>query len=106
MSGRPSWKSAEIGQNRPFSAFFALFRRVPRAPGKSRKRRKKAFFLRYPRISLNPPSLKPPFAALQLELKIVGAISFCRGAALRKRNRNLLRLFLRNKAKNNLSGSK
>ena len=25
----------EIGQNRPFSAFFALFRRVPRAPEKS-----------------------------------------------------------------------
>ena len=59
MSGRPSWKSAEIGQNRPFSAFFALFRRVPRAPGKSRKRRKKAFFLRYPRISLNPHLLNP-----------------------------------------------
>ena len=65
MSGRPSWKSAEIGLFRPFSAFFALFRRVQRAPGKSRKRRKKAFFLRYPRISLNPPSLKPPFAAPQ-----------------------------------------
>ena len=60
MSGRPAWKSAEIGQNRPFSnAFFAVFRRVPRAPGKSRKRRKKAFFLRYPRISLNPHLLNP-----------------------------------------------
>ena len=57
MSGRPSRKSAEIGLFRPFSAFLgrnALFRRVRRAPGKSRKRRKKAFFLRYPRISLNP----------------------------------------------------
>ena len=59
MSGRPSWKSAEIGLFRPFSAFFALFRRVRRAPGKSRKRRKKAFFLRYPWISLNPHLLNP-----------------------------------------------
>ena len=54
MSGRPSWKSAEIGLFRPFSAFFALFWRVQRAPGKSRKRRKKAFFLRYPQICLSP----------------------------------------------------
>ena len=53
-SGLPSWKSAEIGLFRPFSAFFTLFRRVRTAPGKSRKRRKKAFFLRYPRICLNP----------------------------------------------------
>ena len=59
MSGHPSWKSAEIGLFRPFSAFFALFRRVRRAPGKSRKRRKSAFFLRYPRISLNPYLLNP-----------------------------------------------
>ena len=57
--GRPSWKSAEIGLFRPFSAFFALFRRVRRAPGKSRKRRKKAFFLRYPQICLNPHLLNP-----------------------------------------------
>ena len=40
----------EIGRNRPFSPFFCLFH----PPGKSRKRRKKAFFLGYPRISLNP----------------------------------------------------
>ena len=45
--------------NRPKSAFFALFRRARRAPGKSRKREKKAFFLRYPRISLNPHLLNP-----------------------------------------------
>ena len=45
--------------NRPKSAFFALFRRVRRAPGKSRKRRKKAFFLRYPQICLNPHLLNP-----------------------------------------------
>ena len=54
MSGRPSWKSAEISLFRSFSAFFALFRRVRGASGKSRKRRKKAFFLRYPQIYLNP----------------------------------------------------
>ena len=59
VSGRPSWKLAKIGQNRPFSAFLALFRRVRRAPGKSRKRRKKAFFLRYPQICSNPHLLNP-----------------------------------------------
>ena len=59
MSGRPSWKSAEIGLFRPFFAFFALFRRARRAPGKSRKRRKKAFFLRCPQICLNPHLLNP-----------------------------------------------
>ena len=50
----------EIGRNRPFSPFFCLFRpfrRGRRAPGKSRKRRKKAFFLRYPGICLNPDLL-------------------------------------------------
>ena len=59
MSGRPSWKSAEIGLFRPFSAFFSLFQRVRRAAEKSRKRRKKAFFLRYPQIRLNPHLLNP-----------------------------------------------
>ena len=33
----------EIGRYRPFSAFFTLFRGVRRAPGKSRKRRKRPF---------------------------------------------------------------
>ena len=59
MSGRPSRKSAEIGLFRPFSAFFALFRKARRAPGKSGKRRKKAFFLRFPWICLNPHLLNP-----------------------------------------------
>ena len=61
MSGRPSRKSAEIGLFRPHSAFFALLWRARRAPGKSRKRRKKAFFLRYPQICLNPHLLHPYF---------------------------------------------
>ena len=59
MSSRPSWKSVKIGLSRPFSAFFAFFRRVRSAPGKSRKRRKKAFFLRCPLIFLNPHLLSP-----------------------------------------------
>ena len=59
MSGLPSWKSAEIGLFRPFSAFLALFQRARTAPGKSRKQRKKAFFLRYPRICLDPHLLNP-----------------------------------------------
>ena len=55
----------EIGRNRPFcapfSAFFALFRRVRRALGKSKKTEEKGLS---PQISidlLKPPSLKPPF---------------------------------------------
>ena len=44
---------------RPFSAFFALFRRPRTTPGKSGKRRKKAFFLRNLQISLNPHFLNP-----------------------------------------------
>ena len=45
VSGRPCWKSAKIGLLRPFPEGTAL--------GKSRKRRKKAFFLRYSRIFLH-----------------------------------------------------
>ena len=57
---------AALPGNRPKSASFAFFclffaqlRRVRRAPGKSRKRRKRAFFLRYPQICLNPHLLNP-----------------------------------------------
>ena len=49
----------EIGRNRSFPAFFALFRRARRPPGKSRKSRKRAFFLRCPWICLNPHLLNP-----------------------------------------------
>ena len=47
--------SAFLPGNRPFAAFFALF--LPSA--KSRKRRKKAFFRRYPPICLNTRLLNP-----------------------------------------------
>ena len=54
----------KIGRNRPFSPFFCLFRPFPEGAkstwGKSRKRRKKAFLLRYPQICLNPHLLNPP----------------------------------------------
>ena len=59
MSGRPSRKSAKIGLFGPFSAFFAIFQRAQTALGKSRKWRKKAFFIRYPLICLNPHLLNP-----------------------------------------------
>ena len=49
-----SWKLADIGLSRPFSAFFALYRSARTARGKSRKWRTKAFFLRYPRICFSP----------------------------------------------------
>ena len=65
LSALPSWKSAEIDLFRPFSAFFCPFRRVRRAPGKSRKRRKRGLFPQISSDLLKPPSLKPPSAAAQ-----------------------------------------
>ena len=65
MSGRPSWKSAG-------SAFFALFGRVRRPPGKSRKR---PFCLRYPQICLNPHLLNPHFQGC--ENGVFGKWCFC-----------------------------
>ena len=53
----------EIGRNRPFSPFFCLFRPFPEGAKGTWKiwgyRRKKAFFLRYPQICLNPHLLNP-----------------------------------------------
>ena len=54
---------AALPGNRPKSAKIALF--LPRAPGKSRKRREKGLFPQISSDLLKPPSLKPPFAALQ-----------------------------------------
>ena len=55
---------------RPLFALFPPFSRT--APGISRRRSKKPFFLRYP--VLNAPSLEPPFAALQLSTEIPSKI--------------------------------
>ena len=43
-----------------------------RAPGKSRKRRKKAFFLRYPQICLNPHLLNPHLRHSNRCFKFIG----------------------------------
>ena len=59
MSGCPSWKTGLFGLLRLVSAFFALFRRVRRATGKSGKAKKKAFCLGEPWICLNPISEAP-----------------------------------------------
>ena len=59
VSALLSWKSAETGFFCTFSAFFGFFRRARTAPGNSRKRRKKAFFLRLPPIRLSPHLLNP-----------------------------------------------
>ena len=56
----------EIGRNRPGRLFSAFFRRAQTAPGKSRKRRQKALFHRYPLICIKPHLSKTPFATLQL----------------------------------------
>ena len=65
MSGRPSWKSAKIG---PFLPFFCLFRPFPEGAESTWKIKKTEEKGLFPQISsdlLKPPSLKPPFAALQ-----------------------------------------
>ena len=59
----------EIGRNRPFSPFFCLFRPFPEGPESTWKIQKKEGKGLFPQISsdlLTPPSLKPPFAALQI----------------------------------------
>ena len=58
----------EIGRNRPFSPFFCLFRPFPEGPKSTWKIQKTEEKGLFPQISLDllkPPSLKPPFAALQ-----------------------------------------
>ena len=64
MSGRPSGKSAEIGLFRPFSAF-RPFPEGPKSMWKIQKTEEKGLFPQISSDLLKPPSLKPPFAALQ-----------------------------------------
>ena len=59
----------EIGRNRPFSPFFCLFRPFPEGVKSTwqipKKTEEKGLFPQISSDLLNPPSLKPPFAALR-----------------------------------------
>ena len=58
----------EIGRNRPFSPFFCLFRPFPggaKSAWEIQKTEEKGLFPQISSDFLKPPSLKPPFAALQ-----------------------------------------
>ena len=58
----------EIGRDRPFSPFFCLFRPFPEGPNSTweiQKTEEKGLFPQISSDLLNPPSLKPPSAALQ-----------------------------------------
>ena len=58
----------EIGRNRPFSPFFCLFRPFPeglKGTWKIQKTEEKGLFPQISSDFLKPPSLQPPFAALQ-----------------------------------------
>ena len=58
----------EIGRNRPFSPFFCLFRLFPEGPNSTKESRISEEKGLFPQISSDlrkPPSLKPPFTALQ-----------------------------------------
>ena len=76
---------------RPFSAFLALscrralFRWIQKTPGESRKRRKRALFLRYPWICLNAHLLNPHLRHSNFVARgkhRFGSISSCRGDTL------------------------
>ena len=59
----------EIGRNRPFSPFFCLFLPFPegaKSTWKIQKTEEKGLFSKISSDLLKPPSLKPPFAALQV----------------------------------------
>ena len=59
----------EIGRNRPFSPFFCLFRPFSegaKSTWEIQKTEEKGLFPQISSDFLKPPSLKPPFAALQL----------------------------------------
>ena len=62
----------EIGRNRPFPPFFCLFRPFPEGPKRAwkiQKTEEKGLFSQISSDLLKPPSLKPPFAALQLNYR-------------------------------------
>ena len=68
----------EIGRNRPFSPFSGLFHPFPEGGKSTWKIQKTEEKGPFPKISsdfLKPPSLKPPFAALQQNSP--QAIYFC-----------------------------
>ena len=59
----------KIARNRPFSPFFCLFRPFPedmKSTWEIQKTEEKGLFPQISSDLLKPPSLKPPFAALQL----------------------------------------
>ena len=70
----------EIGRDRPFPPFLCLFRPFPEGPKRTWKIQKKEEKGLFPQISsdlLKPPSLKPPFAALQFsEVKSIFEVTF------------------------------
>ena len=62
----------EIGRNRPFPPFFCLFRPFPeglKSTWKIQETEEKGLFPQISSDFLRPPSLKPPFVALQLLLQ-------------------------------------
>ena len=68
----------EIGRNRPFSPFFCPFRPFPegaKSTWEIQKTEEKGLFPQISSDLLKPPSLKPPFAALQ---NLLGG-EFCSG---------------------------
>ena len=62
----------EIGRNRPFSPFSCHFRPFPEGPRSTweiQKTEEKGLFPQISSDFLKPPSLKPPFAALQVKCR-------------------------------------
>ena len=82
----------EIGRNRPFSPFFCLFRPFLEGAKSTWEIQKTEEEGLFPQISsdlLKPPSLKPPFAALQLKT-LRGPVRAIRANGLKPAIRNFL----------------
>ena len=78
----------EIGRNRPFSPFFCLFHPLPQGAKSTwaiQKTEEKGLFPQISSDLLTPPSLKPPFAALQKKKKKTSILRKALGENSRKR---------------------
>ena len=65
----------EFCRNRPFSPFFCLFLEGAKSSWEIQKTEEKGLFPQISSDLLKPPSLKPPFAALQLKVAASGVFS-------------------------------
>ena len=82
----------EIGRNRPFSPFFCLLRPFPdgtKSTWEIQKTEEKGLFPQISSDLLNPPSLKPPFAAPQLRFLRSSSLTYSKNCKCQPSGRNV-----------------